>query len=175
MTGRTPVRRAAVRLTLLLAAPAAGCRGRAAAPAPERWPEDHCWWAVARSPLSPDTVAARFAQAFTALGLASAATRRLADTAWAAAGPTPIARGPAGARYASRIVAYRRGDSTHFRHFVAVLPPAGGWARPADTAGGLGGRSIGFCGDVTRAAVVRASLPREPTGEEGLRVWTRAP
>lgn len=47
-----------------------GCR-RAPAPAPAPVPleEEHCWWAVLRSSLPPDSVAAHFERAYGAVGL----------------------------------------------------------------------------------------------------------
>ena len=153
----------------------AGCRRPApvtrVAPAPAALVEDHCWWAVFRTTLPPDTVAAHFARAFTALGLTDARTARLADTAWAQAGPTVLG-GPRGGTYAVRVVAFRRGDTTLFRHFVAVGLPAHGRPGPVDSMS-LGSGQIGFCGALGRAAAVHGAAPRGPNGEETLPVWTR--
>lgn len=147
-----------------------GCRhrGAAVAAAPAPLPEEHCWWAVLRTTLPPDSVAARFQRGFAAIGLSNAAWAHQADTAWARAGAGSV--GPGGAAYESRAVAYQRGDSTHFRYWVALVPPAG-----APAADGPGGGSIAACGRIARAAAVPTSVPREPTGDESLAVWRRRP
>ena len=159
----------------------AGCRSRASttrlAPAPAV-AENYCWAYVLRTPLAPDSVASRYVRAFTHAGLAVATWGHQADTAWAAGALTPLERrgDPAGVRYASRVVAYRAGDSTHFRHYVTVAAPPSGWGQPVDTAAGAATRRLlGFCGDLARAAAVGASAPRQPTGEEGLDVWVARP
>lgn len=165
-------------LLILTAALAAGCRRRvAAAPARVQLVEEHCWWAVMRSTLPPDSVAARFERAFTAVGLTGAARTRQADTAWAHAGPTLLG-GPSGATYAGRAVAYWHGDSTHFRYYLAAGPARAGRAQPAaDTvdpsSNPASGRRIALCGEIARAAAIGGSVPRDPTGDEGLDVWTR--
>jgi hypothetical protein len=38
-----------------------------------------------------------------------------------------------------------------------------------------GQRTIPFCATTARAADVQAIVPQTPTGEEGLKLWTRAP
>ncbi|MEJ7809568.1 MAG: hypothetical protein WKG32_04040 [Gemmatimonadaceae bacterium] len=158
-------------LLLLIALLGAGCRRRAATtPAPARLSEDHCWWAVLRSTLPPDSVAARFERAFTTVGLTGATRTRSADTAWVHAGPTPLG----GRQHESRAVAYWHGDSTHFRYYVAIAPASQGRAQPADTLEREPGH-IGFCGEIARAAAIQTSAPRSPTGEESLTVWTRIP
>ncbi len=70
--------------------------------------EQHCWWAVIRSALPPDSVAARFQRGFAAAGLTGAMTTHDADTARAHAGPTQLG-GAGGAMYSARAVAYVRG------------------------------------------------------------------
>jgi hypothetical protein len=70
--------------------------------------------------------------------------------------------------YSSRVIAYWRGDSTLFRHYIAVGPaPPGGTAERSDTMN-LAARDIGLCGDVARAAAIPTVVPRNPTGEETL-------
>ena len=154
----------------------AGCRRRPApmpAPAP-LLDEEYCWWAVLRTALPPDSVAARFERAFTEVGLTGAARASRADTAWAHAGPT-LLRGEAAGLYESRAVAYRRGDSTHFRYFVAAARPRPeDRAQPADPAE-RGPSPVGFCGQIARTAAIPTSVPPSPTGEEALPVWTRRP
>jgi hypothetical protein len=132
-----------------------------------RGAEDPCWWAVMRSPLSPDSLALSFQQAFRAVGLTNPTMTRLADTAWVHAGPTRMAES-AGAIYESRVVAYWHGDSTHYRQYVAIT------RQPGDSVN-FGQRSIPFCAATARAAGVRGSAPQAPTGEETLKIWTRTP
>ena len=132
-----------------------------------RPPEDHCWWAVMRSPLRPDSVAVRFQRAFTAVGMTGATWTHNADTAWVHAGPTALSES-GGATYESRVVAYWYGDSTHYRQYVAVTALAGDSVN-------LGQRTIPFCGATARAADVQGSAPQTPTGEETLKIWTRTP
>jgi hypothetical protein len=129
--------------------------------------EEHCWWAVVRSPMRADSVGARFAAAFASVGLSAARTTQLGDTVLVESGPAPIPAWAAGV-WASRVVAYPKGDSTHFRHFVA-------WNAAGAPDSVVVGRSIGVCGAITRAAGVRGIAPREPTGEEGQPVWSRRP
>jgi hypothetical protein len=150
-------------LIALAALTSTACRRTpAAAPAPAAAPldEEYCWWAVLRTTLPPDTVAARFERAFAAVGLAGGGWTRRGDTAWAHAGLP-------GARYASRAVAYRRGDSTHFRYYVAGAP---GLA-PRDSAPNV----VALCGRIARAAAIPTSTPASPTGDESLSVWRRRP
>lgn len=163
-----------------IAASACGAPARTA-PAPAVTPaldhEDHCWWAVLHSPLPADTVAARFAYAYKSVGLAGATWARSADTAWAQAGPTVLGGAHAGWTYAARVVAYQRGDSTHFRTFVSVAAPLGDPSL-SDSARALGenpgtGRHIGFCAELRHAAQAQGTAPREPDGEEKLDVWRR--
>jgi hypothetical protein len=163
-------------IVMMVAAPlGAGCRRSVVSTTvPAQMQEDHCWWAVLRSPLQPDTVAIRFLRAFTTVGLAHAAWTRSGDTAWARAGPTQLSDRHGGAMYSSRAVAYRRGDSTHFRHYVAIALSPDGRVAAVDTVG-MGARQIGFCGEIARAAALPTSVPRSPTGEETLTVWTRTP
>lgn len=154
-----------------------------AVPAPAPATEGYCWWSVFRTTLPADTVAVRFGRAFTALGLSGATWAQRADTTWAHAGPTRLDGAWGGGTYAARMVAYRNGDSTHFRHFVAVTPPPQGWAAPRDSVTADGrhlslspaGNPIGFCGALGRAARVHGTAPREPSGEESLDVWRRRP
>jgi hypothetical protein len=166
----------------ILAAAGVGCRQPAPAEAaPVALREGPCWWAVFRTALPPDSVAEHFVRAFDKLGLTRASWTQRGDTTWAHAGPTKLDADWRGATYAARVVAYRRGDSTHFRHFVSVAPPAGGWAASYDSVTADGrhvainpaGASIGFCGMLGRAAAVHGTAPREPDGEEMLPLWTR--
>ena len=148
--------------------------------APLALEESHCWWAVFRTTLPPDSVATHFVRAFTQLGLRGARWTRHGDTTWAHAEPTMLADRH-GATYAARVVAYRAGDSTHFRHFVSVVPPAGGWPASYDsiTADGrhlsvrAAGGPIDFCGALGRTAEVHGTAPADPDGEEKLELWTR--
>lgn len=167
----------------MIAALAAAChRPAPAAPAPAALSERHCWWAVFRTTLPPDSVAEHFVHAFDQLGLRGGAWNQRGDTSWAHAEPTPLAAWHGGT-YSARVVAFRVGDSTHFRHFVSVGPPAGGWPASYDsvTADGrhvslspANGSPIGFCGALGRAAMVHGTAPREPDGEEKLHIWTHS-
>lgn len=160
---------------MVAAPPGAGCRRSVVTtPVPAQLQEDHCWWAVLRSPLPTDTVAIRFLRAFTTVGLTDATWTRSVDTAWARAGPTQLGDRHGGATYSSRAVAYRRGDSTHFRHYVAIALSPDRRVAALDTIS-TGARQIGFCGEIARAAAIPTSVPRSPTGEETLTVWTRTP
>ena len=129
--------------------------------------EEHCWWAVVRSPLPIDTVTARFERAFSSLGLTGISTKRVSDSSWVRGGPTALAQ-RGGGTYTSRVVAYSDGQSTHFRQYVALVPSA------SDSLN-AGARTISFCGSTGQAANVQAIIPREPTGEESLKLWTREP
>jgi len=173
----------AVLATLAGVTPAA-CRAPArTAPvisvAPARADEDYCWLAVFRSPLPADTVVARYARAYERVGLSGATRAHTGDTAWAQAGPTVLGGAHAGGTYAARVVAYWRGDSTHFRTYVFTAPPPGGWPQ-SDSARARGenvgfGRHLGFCAELGRAAQAQGTAPRWPDGEEKLDVWRRRP
>jgi hypothetical protein len=118
--------------------------------------EEHCWWAVYRTSLPLDTVADRFARAFTSIGFAPSAPSQVGDTAWINVGPSKIS-GYEGRPIEARMVAYRAGDSTHFRTFVATGES----------------QTITLCQQISRAAPVGAVTLREPDGEEKLSVWRR--
>ena len=180
-----PPRIAAVAaLVPLLAAVGAGCHraapAQSAASAPPALQEEYCWWTVFRTTLPPDSVAEHFVGAFAQLGLRGGTWTARGDTAWAHAEPTQRTDWPGGT-FAARVVAYRVGDSTHFRHFVSVAPPAGGWpaSRDSVTADGRhvsispSGSRIGFCGALGRASQVHGTAPANPDGEEKLDLWTR--
>ena len=166
------MRRASVAIVWGAAALAVGaaCHRRAQpAAAPEPAPrEEHCWWTVSRTPAAPDTVAARFAAAFAALGLRGAAWTRAADTAWAHAAPTPLGGEWRGALYEARAVAYRRGDSSSYRVYAAL-----GWPRGAAAAANEGALQIPFCAARARAAGGGGARAPAPAGEEALAVWRR--
>jgi hypothetical protein len=118
--------------------------------------EDHCWWAVYRTSLPLDTVASRFARAFTSIGFAPSAPTQLGDTAWINVGPSRLS-GYEGRSIEARMVAYRAGDSTHFRTFVVTGES----------------QAIELCQQISRAAPVGGVTLREPDGEEKLSVWRR--
>ncbi|HUQ20688.1 MAG TPA: hypothetical protein VM099_13820 [Gemmatimonadaceae bacterium] len=132
----------------------------------ERLPEEHCWWAVMRSPMPLDSVAESFARSFRSVGLTGVSSKRIADSVWVSAGPTFLAQ-RGGGTYASRFVGYWDGTNTHFRQFVSFV------ASPGDTI--RDGRTIPFCGATAGATGVIAVIPHEPTGEESLPLWTRIP
>lgn len=160
----------------------AGCRHRAlgtpAGPVPAK--EEPCWWTVFRTPLPLDTVTAHLVGAFTTLGLAGASSSQQGDTTWAQAGPTRLDDWR-GATYSARMAAFRRGDSTLYRYFVAVEPPPGGWPPEYDTVTTDGravrvnpsASAIGFCQAIARVSANNGTSPSEPNGEELLTVWRR--
>lgn len=153
------VRLVAVAASALAISLAACHRARLPAPAPAVMEENACWWAVIRTGNPVDTVTARFARAFADLGFASLASSRIADTAWVNAAPSVLPGYPGGA-VSARVVAYRLGDSTHFRTFIA-------------TPGWTGAQTIPLCQAIARTAAVGAVIPRNPDGEELLGVWQR--
>ena len=118
--------------------------------------EQYCWWAVHRTSLPLDTVANRFARAFESIGFERPVPLHVGDTAWIEVGPS-IIPGYENRPVEARTVAYRAGDSTHFRTFVASGEQQG----------------ISLCQQISRAAPVAAVTPREPDGEEKLSVWRR--
>ena len=154
---------------ILTSALATSChRPEVATPAPLALHEEYCWWAVFRTTLPPDSVAVHFVRAFQSVGLTDATWTQRADTAFAEAGPTRLPVEWEGARVAARVVAYRRGDSTHFRHFVGLQQA------PSDSTN-EGARRIGLCGALGQAAQLHGTSPREPDGEEKLDLWTHRP
>lgn len=158
----------------------AGCRHRrpAAAPGPAAASESPCWWAVFRSPLPLDTVAAHLVSAFTTLGLTNVSSAQQGDTVRAHAGPTRL-DDRFGGTYSARMVAFRRGDSTLYRYFVIAVPPSGGWPPSRDSVTATGahlsvnpaGSMLGFCIAIANTAQNHGTAPKEPNGEESLPVW----
>ena len=175
-------RRAGSMLALLLFG--IGChRPPDAAPVPVSQNYEHCWSTVFRTDLTPDTVAVHFQHAFSALGLTNATWSMRGDTTWSHGGPTRIERDTGPATYEARVVAYRIGDSTHFRHYVSVTPPPEGWRAGSDS-GSVNGhryglssstRHIAFCGDLGPAAQVHGTAARGPDPEASLALWNRVP
>lgn len=129
---------------------------------------EHCWWAAYRTAMSPDSVAARYADAFKTLGFPNGSWSHLGDTAWAEAGPTALTRAARTRVYAARVVAIRRGDTTFFRQFNAVQ------LQPADS-GGRGALAIGFCLDMNRAAMTGGIAPRDEEPDDAMPLWRRRP
>lgn len=75
----------------------------------------------------------------------------------------------------SRAVAFPQSDSTHFRLYVAIVPPAGGWP-PAVSENSRVHSGIPVCEAVARAAAVRwIKRAGDPADEENLPVWSRVP
>ncbi len=170
---------AATVLMMVIAGLSAGCHHRAvtirAQPALAGPSENYCWWTLLRTALPPDSVAARFQLGFTAIGLTGATWTRSADTVWVHAGPTPLERGLTGAMYAGRAVAYRQGDSTNFRYYVAIAPPAQEQAQTG-SAGERPLPNVELCGQIAQASAIPSSRPRrDPNGEDSLEVWRRRP
>ena len=118
--------------------------------------EEYCWWAVYRTSLPLDTVANRFTRAFTSIGFSPSAPSQVGDTAWINVGPSKISAYE-GRPIEARMVAYRAGDSTHFRTFVATSES----------------QAIPLCQQISQAAPVGGVTLREPDGEEKLSVWRR--
>jgi hypothetical protein len=146
----------------------AGCRRPPAetTSAALAWPaEERCWWAPFRTALPPDSVAVRFARAYTTLGLTGATWSHRADTAWAQAGPSVLADSARRGTYAARVVAFRRGDTTLFRPFVATPPDAPNPARD----------QIAFCGETMRVSRPLAIAPRVEEPDHALPLWRRRP
>ena len=108
----------------------------------------------------------RYSRAFSTLGLSGAEWSQAADTAWAEAGPTVLERAGSKAICAARVVAYRRGDTTLVRPFIAV--------RPGDSTF-VGRLFIPFCGDVIRAAEASTTQPPNEEREDSLPLWRRRP
>ena len=106
-----------------------------------------------------DSVVARFRLAYSSLGLLTSEASHLADTAWVNASAGNVVRDSelAGAR----MVAYRVGDSTHFRSYVT-------FRHSSD-------QTIPACGQIAHKAAIRAFAPRSLDGEEKLDVWRRRP
>ena len=127
-------------------------------------PEGKCWWAPFRTALPPDSVAVRFARAYTMLGLSRAEWSHQADTAWAQAGPSVLADSGRVGTYAARVVAFRRGDSTLLRTFVAI---------GSSMASNVARERIGFCGETIRTAKPAATAPRIEEPDDALPVWRR--
>ena len=159
---------ALVALTVAAGSLIAGCRRTpaAATSAPLAWPaEERCWWAPFRTVLPPDSVAVRFARAYTTLGLTGATWSHRADTAWAQAGPSALSDSARRGTYAARVVAFRRGDTTLFRPFVATPPDALNPARD----------QIAFCGETMRVSRPLAIAPRVEEPDHALPLWRRRP
>lgn len=152
----------------------AACHRSAATPAatPVRTPESYCFWTAFRTTLPPDTVAARYAHAFTTLGLTGATTSHAADTAWAHAGPTSLTLPNGSGTYAARVVAFRRGDSTYYRPFVSLT---GDRQSAAEDSGRHTSRTISFCSALGGAAQVGGTTQGGPGALEAMDVWRARP
>lgn len=169
---------------LVLVSLVAGCRAHvltAPVPLPSQW--EHCWWTVVRSTLPADSVASQYRRAFISVGMTGVHWTKSGDTIWVRAGPVPLLPGELpydtatyGATYWSRVVAFRRGDSTHFRLYTAVTPPPRGWGHFADSSRVTTWRHFAACEAIANAAEVRW-LRRlgDPGDEETLPVWSRVP
>ncbi len=176
-------RRAAV--LLILMAGAAGCRrpmNTAAVPLPAKW--THCWWTAIRSTLPPDSVAAHYRRAFVTVGLTSVKWARSADTIWVRGGPAPILPDEAhpfdsvqaGETFWGRIAVFSHADSSHFRLYVAIMPPPRGWAHADDPSGIASKQSFPACEAIARAADLRwIRRSGDPGDEEKLPLWSRIP
>lgn len=160
MTESLPMVRVASGLLLFAIALSAACRRPitiANSPLPPA--ESYCWWAVVASPLGADSVAQRYARAFTAYGIADLRIDAIGDTILVEAGPTRTPSLDPG-QVATRLVVIPSENGSRFRHFVTLSPD-------------VDGRVIEVCGALAAAAQVGAVSPRDPTGAEALPVWTR--
>jgi hypothetical protein len=149
-------------------APVTATRGEPTAAVPTR---TFCWWTLLRTALPPDSVAARFANAYQRVGLLGVSSSRRGDTASAYAGPTLLADGSNSAMYESRIVAFRQADSSSFRYSVDVKPAQ---SREAQAEGGnqRAPDNLEFCALIAKAAAVRWSTPaRRPNADDSVSVW----
>jgi hypothetical protein len=135
---------------------------------------EYCWWAVLRSARPPDSVAVRFQRAYQELMLGKVTSGRRGDTAWAHAGPSWISNRATNASYESGALAYPIGDSTHFRYYVTISAPPGGWIRQSDSVEASRG-DIDFCTNIARHASIGWTAPNNPTGEESLALWALDP
>jgi hypothetical protein len=158
-----------------------GCQHAPAAipPTPDSAIVHQCGGAVFRTSLAPDTVAVHFVRAFTTLGLRGATWLQRADTIWVHSNPTPLGSAYGGGVYQAGVVGFRHGDSTYFRHSLIAAAPASGWPAPYDSLT-PGDRQvtltpanswIGLCGRLGQAAQVHGTAPRDPDGQETLKVW----
>ncbi|MEP6691755.1 MAG: hypothetical protein ABJD07_11410 [Gemmatimonadaceae bacterium] len=140
-------------------------------PATSKW--EHCWWTVLATLLPPDTVASRFQRAFVAMGQTGATRKHSADTASAHGGPAPLDSLYGGAILESRAVAFRQGDTTRFRYFVAITPPVVAQSAPRTVPAPS---HIAVCGAIAKAAAVPTLMyRRSPNADDSLPVWTRIP
>jgi hypothetical protein len=157
-----------VTLFVVTSALSAGCHRSSvrSANSPRAQMEDHCWWAALRTQTTPDSVAMRYAAAYTKLGLGSVGWAHQADTAWAQGGPTVLARPDGTGAVMARVVAYRRGDTTLVRPFVSVRP-----TEPTN----VGGLLISFCGDASREAKAQTIAPGDEERDDSLPVWRQRP
>ena len=158
----------------------AACRQQASAPAPRLLAAaaGPCWWTVLRSPLPLDAVATGVVNAFTTLGLTNVSSAQQGDTIRVQAGPTRLADWY-GDTFLAGVVAFRHGDSTLFRYFVAPAPPPGGWSPSRDSVTATGthvivnpeGRMVGLCAGISNIAKIDHTAPQAPNGEESMAVW----
>jgi hypothetical protein len=152
--------RSATCCLLVVVALSTACRRPATiAPAPTPSAEEYCWWAVVTSPLRADSVAQRFARAFTAYGLADLRIDAIGDTIVVEAGPTRTPAVDPG-QVATRLVVVPSEDGSRFRHFVTLTPD-------------LERRTLDICAALAASVRVGAVAPREQTGDEALPVWMR--
>jgi hypothetical protein len=162
---------------MLLGMMAGACRRRpevmAPVPLTNAWPkDDYCWWTAVSATLPVDSVGVRFFRAYSTLGLASVKSSKVGDTVLVRAGPTDRG-GPLPGRYASRMVAFQRGDSTSFRWYWSIVPSGDLLASASPST--LGGHGIGFCGEIGKLVAIHGWGPREPTAADSLAVWQRLP
>jgi hypothetical protein len=146
----------------------ASCHRRPAAPAPiaRGLLEDYCWWTAFRTPLPLDTVGVRFVRSYAGAGFTGAAWSRIGDTVLAHAGPTVLEREGGAHEMAARMVAFRRGDSTLFRHYLSLMVDSTSRNRE-------GALRIGLCSEIGRGSQTHATAPARPGSEDSLLVWSR--
>lgn len=161
-------------LTLLPLIVGVSCRhpsSIAVSPAAPELTEDYCWRSASRTLLPPDSVVVRLQRAFVATGLTAGRWRQLGDTAWTASGPAVLSGNLPRATYSARGVAVNRGDSSHYRVYVAFGAPPEGWA-DADDATQIGRYIIPLCREVARVAAIPGVIS-DASPEDTLTFWTR--
>ncbi len=134
-----------------------------------------------RSTLPVDSVGSEFRRSFITLGQSGMNWKKFGDTVFVRAGPAPLPPRESpwdttsyGASYWTRMVAFPKGDSTHFRLYVAIVAPARGWKKEADSVSAY--RPIDLCARIGKTVGFRwIRRTGDPAEEESFPVWSRVP